>query len=60
MTGLHHQHNEHELRQTPGDGEGQGILQCCNLELQRVGHDWVTKHQHEIFQTKSDYWHRSH
>ena len=22
--------NEHELGQTPGDGEGQGSLACCN------------------------------
>ena len=25
---MHHQCNGHELRQTPGDGEGQGGLQC--------------------------------
>ena len=27
MAGQHHQCNEHELRQTPGDGEGQGGLE---------------------------------
>ena len=26
MTGQHHGHNEYELGQTPGDGEGQGGL----------------------------------
>ena len=26
MTGRHHQCNEHELGQAPGDGEGQGGL----------------------------------
>ena len=26
----HHQRNEHELGQTPGDGEGQGGLVCCS------------------------------
>ena len=28
MAGQHHQFNEHELGQTPGDGEGQGGLTC--------------------------------
>ena len=26
----HFQLNEHEFEQTPGDGEGQGTLACCN------------------------------
>ena len=30
MAGWHHQNNEHELRQTPGDGEGQGGLVCSS------------------------------
>ena len=30
MAGWHHQCNEHELRQTLGDGEGQGGLVCCS------------------------------
>ena len=30
MAGQHHQCNEHELRQTPGDGEGQGGLECSS------------------------------
>ena len=25
-----HQHNRHESEQTPGDGEGQGSLECCS------------------------------
>ena len=28
MAGWHHQCNGHELGQTPGDGEGQGSLEC--------------------------------
>ena len=28
MAGWHHQCNEHELGKTPGDGEGQGGLEC--------------------------------
>ena len=31
MAGQHHWFNEHELDQTPGDGEGQGGLACCCL-----------------------------
>ena len=30
MVGLHHQHNGHELGQTPGIGNGQGGLAYCN------------------------------
>ena len=30
MAGWHHWCNEHELGQTPGDGEGQGGLVCCS------------------------------
>ena len=28
-SGWHHQFNGHELGQIPGDGEGQGSLECC-------------------------------
>ena len=31
MVGWHHQFNEHELRPSPGDSEGQGSLECCKL-----------------------------
>ena len=30
MAGQHHRCNQHELRQTPGDAEGQGGLACCS------------------------------
>ena len=30
ITGWYHRSNEHELGQTPGDGEGQGGLACCS------------------------------
>ena len=30
MAEWHHRGNEHELGQTPGDGEGQGGLECCS------------------------------
>ena len=29
MAGWHHWCNGHELGQTPGDGEGQGVVACC-------------------------------
>ena len=29
MVGWHHLLNGHEFEQTPGDGEGQGSLECC-------------------------------
>ena len=31
MVKWHHQLNEHEFEQTPGDSEGQGSLVCCSL-----------------------------
>ena len=31
MVGWHHQLNEHEFKQTPGDSEGQRSLVCCSL-----------------------------
>ena len=30
VAGQHHRCNEHELGQTPGDGGGQGGLECCS------------------------------
>ena len=44
MVGWHHQFNRHELRQTPGDGEGQGSLLCWVHEVARVS-DLATEQQ---------------
>ena len=30
IVGWHHQLNEHEFEQTPGDSGGQGSLVCCS------------------------------
>ena len=30
MVEWHHQLSEHEFEQAPGDGEGQGSLECCS------------------------------
>ena len=37
MVGRHHRLNRHEFEQTPGDREGQGMLQF--MGSQRVEHD---------------------
>ena len=36
MVGWHHQFNEHELGQTPGDGERQGSLTCREAAVHGV------------------------
>ena len=38
MVGWHHQLNGHEFKQTLGDSEGQGSLECC--------HSWGHKESH--------------
>ena len=30
LVGWHHQLSGHEFEQAPGDGEGQGSLECCS------------------------------
>ena len=45
MAGRHHWCNEHELGQTPGDGEGQGGLACWSPWGHRVEHDWMSQQQ---------------
>ena len=40
MAGWHHQLDAHEFGETPGAGDGQGGLACCDsMGSQRVGHD---------------------
>ena len=43
MVGWHHQLNWHVFRWTPGVGDGQGGLGCCNSWGCRVRHDWATE-----------------
>ena len=43
MAGWHHRLNGCEFEWTPGVGDGQGGLACCNSWGRRVGHDWVTE-----------------
>ena len=43
MPGWHHWLNGHESEWTPGVGDGQGGLACCNSWGRRVGQDWETE-----------------
>ena len=49
MAGCHHQLNGPEFEQTLRDGEGQGNPACYSPRLQRVGHDLMTEHTHQIW-----------
>ena len=41
--GWHHRLDGHEFEWTPGDGDGQGGLACCDSWGRRVGHNWATE-----------------
>ena len=43
MAGWHHWFDGCEFEWTPGAGDGQGGLVCCNSCGCRVGHDWATE-----------------
>ena len=43
MAGWHHGLNGHESQWTPGVGDGQGGLACCDPWGRKVGHDWATE-----------------
>ena len=44
MAGWHHQLDGHEFEWTPGIGDGQGGLVCCDSWVsQRVREDWVSE-----------------
>ena len=43
MAGWHHWLYGREFEWTPGVGDGQGGLACCDSWGRRVGHDWVTE-----------------
>ena len=43
MAGWHHWLDGCEFEWTPGVGDGQGGLVCCNSWGCRVGHDWATE-----------------
>ena len=43
MTEWHHWLDGRESQWTPGVGDGQGGLACCDSWGRRVGHDWTTE-----------------
>ena len=43
MAGWHHWLDGCEFEWTPGIGDGQGGLACCNSWGCKVGHDWATE-----------------
>ena len=43
MAGWHHRLDGREFEWTPGVGDEQGGLACCNSWDRRVGHDWATE-----------------
>ena len=43
MAGWHHRLDGHESEWTPGVGDGQGGLACCDSWGRRVGYDWVAE-----------------
>ena len=47
ISGWHHQCNGHELRQTLGDGEWQGGLDCCSPWGRKESDIWVTEQQQQ-------------
>ena len=53
MARWHHRLDGHEFGWTPGVGDGQGGLACCNSWGRRIGHDWVT----ELNWTEWKAWH---
>ena len=43
MAAWHHRLDGREFEQTPGVGDGQGYLACCDSGGHRVRHDWATE-----------------
>ena len=43
MAGWHHRLDGCESEWTPGVGDGQGGLACCDSRCRRIGHDWATE-----------------
>ena len=42
VVGWHHRLNGHEFEQTPGDGEGQGSLACCQAHEVTKSWTWLS------------------
>jgi len=51
MAGWHHRLDGQEFEWTPGVGDGQGGLVCCDSWGHRVGHNWATELNWRVFLT---------
>ena len=49
MVGWHHWLDGHEFEQAPGVGDGQGSLACCSPWGHRVGYNWATELNKEVY-----------
>ena len=47
--GRHHRVDGHVFEWTPGVGDGQGSLVCCSPWGRRVGHDWATALEFQVY-----------
>ena len=56
MAAWYHWLDGHESEWTPGVGDGQGGLACCNSWGQSVGHDWVTELNWMLKNILSTHW----
>ena len=57
MAEWHHRLDGREFEWTPGDGDRQGGLVCCDSWGRRVGHDWATElNWCETSQSKNTTW----
>ena len=59
MVVWHHQLNEHEFEQAPGDGEGQGSLVCCSPWSQSNTTELLNSYIHKSASRKFRWVHRS-
>ena len=56
MAGWHHRLDGHEFEETPGVGDGHGVLACCNSWGRRVGHDWLNWTELTISKIDNQWW----
>ena len=56
MDGWHHRLNGHGFGWTPGVGDGQGGLMCCDSWGRKVWHDWETELNWWFIQSFFSWW----
>ena len=57
MVGQYHQLNGHEFEQAPGNGEGQGSLECCSLWRPQESDmtEWLNSNKYGILPWKKSW-----